>query len=156
MSFQRLSRLAGLILVTALLVPDLARAAVPGRLTPALVFAHAAPLQKLIFLTLAASILATVAITAMKLAQARLSGGSAFISGLRLGGPLLGMLGAAYSALNSAIGVANVNPSNLNVLAPGIAESLLVLGLGVLAGFVAVVGYGVIDARIDRAILKPA
>ena len=156
MSFPRPARRVGHALAAALLTPDLALAAVPDPLTPALVFAHSAPFQKLIVLTLAAAIVATVAITAVKLTRGRLSGGSAFISGLRLGGPLLGMLGAAYSALNSALGVANVNPSNLNVLAPGIAESLLVFGLGVLAGFIAVVGHGAIEARIDHAVLGPA
>jgi biopolymer transport protein ExbB/TolQ len=125
-------------------------------LTPALVFVHATPFGKLIMLSLVAAMIAAFVVTIRKLASGpSLAGGSAFVSNLRLGGPLIGMLGASYSALNSAVGVANFKPANLIVIAPGVAESLLVFGLGVLAGSVAVFANWALEARIDRVVLRP-
>jgi biopolymer transport protein ExbB/TolQ len=42
------------------------------------------------------------------------------------------------------------------VLAPGIAEAVLLVGLGVMAGAVAVIAHWALEARIDRAVLKPS
>lgn len=136
------------------LSPSMAFAA-QRMLTPAGIFNDAAPFQKLLMLALIAGIVTAVTVAVRRLTSGpSLSGGSAFISGLRLGGPLIGALGATYSAMNSAIGVANINPQNLNVLAPGIAESLLVFGLGVFAGTVAVILHWAIESRIDRQVLQ--
>jgi hypothetical protein len=136
-------------------VPAMSVAAEP-LLTPARIFGDSAPIQKLIILGLVASILAAITITALKLVRGpALTGGSAFVSGLRLGGPLLGAFGAAYSLLNGFIGIANIPvPPTITVVAPGVAESLFVLCLGILAAIVAVFGHWLITARIDRAVLK--
>ena len=134
--------------------PALAQAA---PLTPALIFAHAAPLPKLIMLGLIVATVAAVVICVMKLRAGRtLSGGSAFLSGLRVGGPLAGLLGAANVCLNMSIGVANspVSPP-MNVLAPGFAEAVLLVGLGLLAGSAAVICNWLVEAKIDRAVLAP-
>ena len=125
-------------------------------LTPVLVFANAAPLQKLIVVALLAAIVAALVVLAGKLKGGQpLSGGSAFLSGLRLGGPILGGFGAGFSLLNMSLGSANV-PGDLplKVLAPGFAESFLVIGLGFLAGVVAVLAHWAVEARIDRSVLK--
>lgn len=134
-------------------LPALAYAA---PLTPAQVFMDAAPFPKLIMLGLIGAVLAAGVICARKLsAGPHLAGGSAFVSGLRLGGPLAGALGASYTALNSALGMANVSYEvTLKILAPGFAEAMLLVGLGLFAGAVAVIGHWALEARIDRDVLK--
>jgi hypothetical protein len=128
----------------------------PHHLTPVDVFVFAEPLQKLIVVSLLAAVLAALAVLALKLRGGqRLSGGSAFLSGLRLGGPILGGLGAFLSLFNMTLGVANV-PADLplKALAPGFAEAFLVLGLGFMAGTVAVLCHWAVESRIDRTLLK--
>jgi hypothetical protein len=127
----------------------------PHRLTPIDIFHFAAPMQKLIVIALILSVIAALAILAVKLSRGRrLSGGSAFLSGLRLGGPIIGALGACGALLNMAIGYANVpgDPS-LKILAPGFAETFLLIGLGLLAGAVAVFAHWAVESRIDRQVL---
>ena len=85
----------------------------------------------------------------------RLAGGSAFVAALRLGGPLLGLLGAVFVLLNGFLGIANAGgPVPMPVLAPGFAEAALLFLLGLLAGVVGVFCHWIIEARIDRAVLK--
>ena len=119
------------------------------------VFSHAPVLAKVIMLGLLLSTLAALAVCALKLAAgSRLSGGSAFLSGLRLGGPLAGLVGGAYTSLNMALGLANtpLTPP-ANVIAPGAAEVLMLILLGLVAGSVAVIAHWAVEARIDRAVL---
>jgi len=126
------------------------------RLTPVEMFANAEPLQKLIIVVLLASAAAALVVLALKLRSGqRLAGGSAFLSGLRLGGPILGGFGACLSLLNMTIGYATV-PGDLplKVLAPGFAEAFLVVGLGFLAGAVAVFANWVVESRIDHNVLR--
>lgn len=134
----------------------LAGSAAAEPLTPVRLFANATFGVQAIILGLAGSILAAIAVCAVKLAQGpRLSGGSAYLSGLRVGGPLAGLLGATWSGLNMAIGLANVTYAvPVNVLARGAAEVLLLVGLGLLSGAVAVIANWAVEARIDRAVLK--
>ena len=126
------------------------------RITPMDVFASSEPLQKLIIVALLASAVAALVVLALKLqGDKRLPGGSAFLSGLRLGGPILGGLGACLSLLNMSIGYAMV-PGDLplKVLAPGFAEAFFVVGLGFLAGVVAVLANWMVESRIDHSVLK--
>lgn len=129
----------------------------PGHpLTPVVVFAHAASIQKLIILVLLVSMLAAVVVAVLRLSEGeRLGGGSAFLSSLRLGGPILGGLGACWSLLSMALGYANV-PGDvpLKALAPGFAEAFLMVGLGFLVGVVAVLAHWAVEARIDRSVLR--
>lgn len=123
--------------------------------TPADVFAFAAPMQKLLMLVLLASILAAFVVLFLKLSRGRrLTGGSAYLSGLRLGGPIIGGLGACASLFMMTLGYANV-PGDLplKVLAPGFAEAFLQVALGFLAGAVAVVCNWAVESRIDRQVL---
>jgi hypothetical protein len=141
--------------VGLLLALALPAAATAEPLTPAAIIQNAAPLVKLDMLGLALAAVAAVAICAMKLASGpRLTGGSAFLSGLRLGGPLAGLLGAAYGGVNMALGVANlpVTPP-MRVLAPGFAEAMTMILLGLIVGFIAVMTNWAVEARIDRAVL---
>jgi biopolymer transport protein ExbB/TolQ len=127
----------------------------PLKVTPIMVFQDAGPIQKVVMIILLAAIVAALIVLVIKLAQGkRLSGGSAFLSGLRLGAPIIGVLGACLTGLNMTLGVANVPfPVTPKMLAPGIAESLMMLSLGLLAGVVAVVAHWVVESRIDRQVL---
>ena len=125
-------------------------------LTPALVFMDAAPPMKLIMLALAAATVAAIVICLRKLmAGPALVGGSAFLSCLRLGGPLIGALGASYTLLNAMLGLSNVAQTpSMQVMAPGFAEMVLMLGMGFCAGAVAAICHWLVEARIDKAVLK--
>ncbi len=134
----------------------LASAAQAANLTPARVFADATPASKAIMLILLASVLVSIVMGVLKLMSGpQLSGGSAYLSAMRFGGPLVGLLGAAWVGLNMFVGVANlaVTPP-FKVLAPGFAEAALLLALGFLAGAVAVIMNWMVEARIDRAVLR--
>lgn len=142
---------AGLALVA---IPGLAFAA--PRLTMSTVFADADETMKGLMILLVLASIAALAVTAFKLANGRrLAGGSAFVSALRLGGPLLGLLGAVFVLLNGFIGIANVGVSvPMAVLAPGYAEAALLVFLGLVAGVVGVICHWIIEARIDRTVLQ--
>jgi hypothetical protein len=123
--------------------------------TPADVFALAGPLQKLVMIVLILAMAAALVVLAMKLSGGkRLNGGSAFLSGLRLGGPIIGGLGACASLLNMTIAYAGLpGDPPLKILAPGFAEVFLQVGVGFLAGAVAVVANWAVESRIDRQVL---
>ncbi|MEY4555489.1 MAG: hypothetical protein RL093_608 [Pseudomonadota bacterium] len=150
----RVSRAGLSVLLAAVAVPSLALAASPG-ITLGNVFGDAAPSVKLVMLALVLSALAAVIVTVLKLASGRrLSGGSAYVSALRLGGPLLGLMGAMFVLLMGFIGIANAGePVPVAVLAPGFAEAALLFLLGLMAGVVGVVCHWIIEARIDRTVL---
>lgn len=133
-----------------------AGAATAEPLTPAALFGNATPVVQFIILGLVALTLAAMIVCARKLTSGqRLAGGSAFVSGLRLGGPLAGFLGAAWGGLNMAIGLANLTRAvPVNVLARGWAEAMFLIVLGLLCGAVAVICHWAIEARIDRAVLR--
>jgi hypothetical protein len=133
-----------------------AGAAMAAPLTPAAIIGNATPVVQAIILGLVAATLAAMTVCVMKLMSGpRLAGGSAFISGLRVGGPLAGFLGAAWGGLNMAIGLANVAaPVPMNILARGLAEAMFLIVLGLLSGAVAVICHWAIEARIDRAVLR--
>ncbi len=120
------------------------------------VLQHANPVVQAIVVGLVLATLAALLVCGLKLAQGpRLAGGSAFLAGLRLGGPLAGLVGAAYNGLVMAIGLANrTGPAPLQVLAPGLAEVMLLILLGLVSGAVAVIANWAVEARIDRAVLS--
>ena len=142
-----------LVACAALAAPVAAQAA---QLTPLMVFQNAAIPVKAIMLGLAGATLAAVLVLARKLmAPAGHSGGSAYLTGLRLGGPLAGVLGAAYTLLVMFLFISGSNkPVSLNDLAPGLAEALTLVLLGFACGALAAIGKWAVDARIDRAVLK--
>jgi biopolymer transport protein ExbB/TolQ len=113
--------------------------------------------MKLLMVLLVLSMIAAVVVAVRKIAAGpQLVGGSAFLSALRLGGPLLGLLGAAFNGVMIFIGLSNQpGPIPLSVLAPGVAEALTLAMLGLLAGVVAVVAHWAVESRIDRAVLAP-
>lgn len=142
------------LLTLALTVPTAALAqSRPGLAT---VFAEAAPLMKLLMLIMVVAAVAAIVVTVMKLSSGhRLSGGSSFVSALRLGGPLLGLAGAIFNLLMMFMGIANAGgPVPFEVLAPGFAEASMLFLIGLFVGVVAVICHWVIEARIDRTVLS--
>jgi len=136
-------------------MPSATHPALADALTPLKVFEYAPPVQQFIIVLLILAIPAALAVLALKLAGGhRLSGGSAFLSGLRLGAPIVGLLGACDAGLNMTIGVVNIGiEPTLRMLAPGIAESFMMVGMGFLAGAIAVVAHWAVESRIDRQVL---
>jgi hypothetical protein len=120
------------------------------------VFQDAAIPIKLLAIGLVLVTVAAMVVCAVKLASGPgLTGGSAFLSGLRLGGPLAGLVGAAYTGFLMAVNLANASsPVPGALLARGWAEVLALVLLGVLSGAVAVMAKWAVDSRIDRAVLK--
>lgn len=136
------------------LVPAVALAK-QASLTPLTVFFDAAVPMKMLVLVLLAALIAAPVVTARKLMSgAHLSGGSTFLSALRLGAPLLGLLGAAYNGLMTFIGLSNAGPQPIDVLAPGLAEAAFLLVLGLIVGVIAVICHWAVEARVDRMVLK--
>lgn len=78
----------------------------------------------------------------------RLSGGMQFLASVGASGPFVGLFGTVYGIMNSFIGIANTNTTNLSVVAPGIAEALLATGIGLFAAIPAVVFYNYFQTRI--------
>jgi hypothetical protein len=149
---MRLSVCSAIAVAAMILAPAAAHAepySIPS------VFTDAPIPIKVLMLSLAAATVAAIAVCLRKLAQGpRLSGGSAYLRGLRYGGPLAGLVGAALGGLNMVIGVANLGATPpLSALAHGIAEIVALVLLGLVSGAVAVIANWAVDARIDRTIL---
>lgn len=126
-------------------------------LTPAGVFMDAQPMIKLVMVGLLVATAAAVFVGIGKLRPgAQLNGGSAFLSALRFGGPVVGLLGASYVGLLMFLGISNApGPVPMQVLAPGFAEVTLLIVLGLFAGAVATAFNWAVEARIDRQVLRP-
>ena len=78
----------------------------------------------------------------------RLSSGMQFLASVGSNGPFIGLFGTVYGIMNSFIGIANTNTTNLAVVAPGIAEALLATGLGLFAAIPSVIFYNYFQTRI--------
>jgi biopolymer transport protein ExbB len=78
----------------------------------------------------------------------RLSGGMQFLASVGSSGPFIGLFGTVYGIMNSFIGIANTNTTNLAVVAPGIAEALLATGIGLFAAIPSVIFYNYFQTRI--------
>lgn len=79
----------------------------------------------------------------------RLSGGMQYLASVGSNGPFIGLFGTVYGIMNSFIGIANTNTTNLAVVAPGIAEALLATGLGLFAAIPSVIFYNYFQTRIS-------
>ena len=94
----------------------------------------------------------TRAATAVSAVQAglakRLSSGMQFLASVGSSGPFIGLFGTVWGIMNSFIGIANTNTTNLAVVAPGIAEALLATGIGLFAAIPSVIFYNYFQTRI--------
>ena len=78
----------------------------------------------------------------------RLSGGMQFLASVGSSGPFIGLFGTVYGIMNSFIGIAQTNTTNISVVAPGIAEALLATGIGLFAAIPSVIFYNYFQTRI--------
>ncbi len=79
----------------------------------------------------------------------RMSNGMQFLASVGSNGPFIGLFGTVYGIMNSFIGIANTNTTNLAVVAPGIAEALLATALGLFAAIPSVIFYNYFQTRIS-------
>jgi biopolymer transport protein ExbB len=79
----------------------------------------------------------------------RMSGGMQFLASVGSTSPFVGLFGTVYGIMNSFIGIANTNTTNLAAVAPGIAEALLATAIGLFAAIPAVVFYNYFQTRIS-------
>jgi biopolymer transport protein ExbB len=92
---------------------------------------------------------ASTAINAVQASLARrLSGGMQFLASVGANAPFIGLFGTVYGIMNSFIGIANTNTTNLAVVAPGIAQALLATGIGLFAAIPSVVFYNYFQTQI--------
>jgi biopolymer transport protein ExbB len=92
---------------------------------------------------------AATAINAVQASLARrLSGGMQFLASVGANAPFIGLFGTVYGIMNSFIGIANTNTTNLAVVAPGIAQALLATGIGLFAAIPSVVFYNYFQTQI--------
>lgn len=93
---------------------------------------------------------ASTAVAAVQAGLAgRLSGGQQFLASTGSTAPFVGLFGTVYGVMNSFIGIAESNTTNLAVVAPGIAEALLATGIGLFAAIPAVIFYNYFNTRIS-------
>lgn len=124
-------------------------------MTPLSIFAESGPSMKLIILALLLGAVAAVVVTIRKVASGRhLAGGSAYLSALRLGAPLLGLLGAAFNGLMGFMAIARFGPQPMQVLAPGFTEAFFLIVLGLTVGVIGIICHWIVEARVDRAVLR--
>ena len=79
----------------------------------------------------------------------RLSSGMQFLASVGSGGPFIGLFGTVYGIMNSFIGIAESNTTNLAAVAPGISEALLATAIGLFAAIPAVVIYNYFQTRVS-------
>ena len=119
------------------------------KLTVARMYLDASPVVQTVLAGLLLTGLAAAVILLMGLAGAkgRMAGSARFLEAAMIATPIAALLGAALGALNTFIGIANVNVTNLAVAAPGIAEAILSVATGLFALLLAVIAYGVVKPR---------
>ncbi|CPR14683.1 tol-pal system-associated acyl-CoA thioesterase [Brenneria goodwinii] len=77
-------------------------------------------------------------------ATSRLMGrGNGYLATVGAVAPFIGLFGTVWGIMNSFIGIAQTQTTNLAVVAPGIAEALLATAIGLVAAIPAVVIYNV-------------
>ncbi|OMQ23863.1 tonB-system energizer ExbB [Serratia oryzae] len=73
----------------------------------------------------------------------QLGRGNGFLATIGAISPFVGLFGTVWGIMNSFIGIAQSQTTNLAVVAPGIAEALLATALGLVAAIPAVVIYNI-------------
>lgn len=78
----------------------------------------------------------------------KMSSGTGVLATIGSTAPFVGLFGTVWGIMNSFIGIAKTQTTNLAVVAPGIAEALLATALGLVAAIPAVVIYNVFARSI--------
>ncbi|WP_213990757.1 tol-pal system-associated acyl-CoA thioesterase [Sodalis sp. dw_96] len=82
-------------------------------------------------------------------ASSRMMGkGNGFLATIGAISPFIGLFGTVWGIMNSFIGIAHTQTTNLAVVAPGIAEALLATAVGLFAAIPAVVIYNIFARTI--------
>ncbi|MEN3752557.1 tol-pal system-associated acyl-CoA thioesterase [Mangrovibacter sp. SLW1] len=76
--------------------------------------------------------------------------GNGFLATIGAISPFVGLFGTVWGIMNSFIGIAHSQTTNLAVVAPGIAEALLATAIGLVAAIPAVVIYNVFARLIGN------
>ena len=76
--------------------------------------------------------------------------GNGFLATIGAIAPFVGLFGTVWGIMNSFIGIAKTQTTNLAVVAPGIAEALLATAIGLVAAIPAVVIYNVFARLIGN------
>lgn len=74
--------------------------------------------------------------------------GNGFLATIGAISPFVGLFGTVWGIMNSFIGIAQTQTTNLAVVAPGIAEALLATAIGLIAAIPAVVIYNIFARMI--------
>lgn len=74
--------------------------------------------------------------------------GNGFLATIGAISPFIGLFGTVWGIMNSFIGIAQTQTTNLAVVAPGIAEALLATAIGLFAAIPAVIIYNVFARTI--------
>lgn len=80
--------------------------------------------------------------------QRRLSRGVSVLGSIGAAAPFIGLFGTVWGIMNSFIGIAQAQTTNLAVVAPGIAEALLATAFGLVAAIPAVLVYNAVTRAI--------
>ncbi|MGI6245555.1 MAG: tonB-system energizer ExbB [Pseudochelatococcus sp.] len=88
----------------------------------------------------------------------KMSAGTGILATIGSTAPFIGLFGTVWGIMNSFIGIAKSNTTNLAVVAPGIAEALLATAIGLVAAIPAVIIYNVFARSISgyKALLGDA
>ena len=85
----------------------------------------------------------------IELAHARqLRSGTGLLATIGATAPFVGLFGTVWGIMNSFVGIAQANTTNLAVVAPGIAEALLATALGLVAAIPAVIIYNQLSRQL--------
>src|SRR5438094_6900416 len=118
-------------------------------LTPLAIFGHATPVvQVSMVILLAAAVLALVILIRALVSRAASARGVDVLAAIVAAAPLLGAFAAAYGLLNMCVGLANAaSAPPIKVLAPGFAEAVAAIALGLFAAAVAAIFRGALRLR---------
>ena len=76
--------------------------------------------------------------------------GSTLLGTIGNNAPFVGLLGTVWGIMNSFVGIAKSQSTNLAVVAPGIAEALFATAIGLVAAIPAVLAYNQISTALAR------
>ncbi len=81
-------------------------------------------------------------------AARELAAGTGLLASVGATAPFIGLFGTVFGIMNSFVGIAEAETTNLVVVAPGIAEALMATALGLFAAIPAVIMYNVISRQL--------
>jgi biopolymer transport protein ExbB/TolQ len=122
------------------------------RLTVFGIFIDADPVVKLVMAGLLVAAVAALVLWILQLGRRTPSPRAmAFLSAWSGGAVLVGLFGAAYTLMNSMLGLSNLRPApTISVVAPGIAEALASVMLGLLGAAIATLAHRHLQGRALR------